>query len=146
MKKYRIYTIGKMRGITLIQQMLWRNQIEEFIRANTDKKVEFIHPPLFYNYENKDYKSEREIKEWELAQIRNSDIVIVNLDEIDDSVGSHFELATVDAVNSFGNKHIFIIGYNPNKSECHPWIKESLHREESSVGDVARYIIDYLLN
>ena len=74
---FKIYTVGKMKNISYTEQMLWRIKIANLIKKNTEEKVSFVHPPLFYNYEQKDYKSEREVKEWELNQVKQSDILAI---------------------------------------------------------------------
>lgn len=145
MKTFRIYTAGKMYGLSFDEQMNWRKQIENKIRVLSDVSLQFIHPPLFYKYDEKNHQTEREVKEWELNQIRNSDIVIVSLDGVNDSIGTHFELSTADAVNSFGNKFIYIIGIGKSKEPLHPWIEASLFRKEENYADAAEYITNYLL-
>lgn len=144
-KIFKIYTVGKMKGISFAEQMEWRLRIESLIKSRTDKTVTFIHPPFFYNYEQKDYNSEREIKEWELNQVKQCNILIVNLDDINNSVGSHFEISTAEAVNSMGNKYIYIIGVGKSKEPINPWIELSLFRNENKFEDAATYIADYLL-
>lgn len=148
---YRIYTAGKMAGLSCGEQMAWRKQIETAIRRAADtagiskSDIIFIHPPEFYQYGQTYFQSEKEVKDWDLNQVRNSDIVIVNLDTVETSIGTHYELAMVDAVNAFGNKHIFVIGIGRKGKELHPWIEESLHRRESDYDDAADYIVNYLL-
>ena len=144
-KCYQIYTCGKMGGLTYPEQMSWRRMIdyEVNIRRN-QSSVKFIHPPLFYNFEKKLHNSEYEVMEFDLAKVRESDIVAVNLDGINSSVGSCFEIATANAVNNFGNKHIFIIGIGDDES-VHPWIKNSLSRCERDIASAAEYISAYLI-
>ena len=77
----KIYTCGKMSGISYVEQMAWRLKIESEIKSAlsyTDERVKFVHPPYYYNYEEKYHKTEREILEWEMAQVHDCDIVIVN--------------------------------------------------------------------
>lgn len=140
----RIYTIGKMSGIPYEKQMGWRNKIEHAIRDRTDGNVVFIHPPLFYNFESMNYHCESEIKEFDLAKVQESDIVVVNLDQIESSVGSIYEIATACAMNDFGNKHIFVIGIG-DASNLHPWIQCSLTRCEKNIESAADYISTFLL-
>lgn len=151
-KEIKIYTCGRMKGTTYEEQMIWRKNIERLIYSrfsNSDKvntlRLSFVHPPNYYRYEEDYQKSEREIMEWELNQVRNSDILIVNTDGIEESVGSHFEMGVAWAMNHFGNKPISVIGINENNTELHPWIKESFLRVEDSLGDAADYIVDYLI-
>lgn len=149
---FRIYTAGKMSGTSLQKQTEWRFEIERHIREaaerygrSSDNSLVFIHPPLYYNYELKKHRTEREVKDWEVNQIRKSDIMIVNLDGINHSVGAHFELSVADSVNAFGGKHIYVIGVGKSEEPLHPWIQLSLHREEEDFEKAAEYIADYLL-
>lgn len=140
----KIYTAGKMSGLTLEQQMQWRTELEYKLRKFSEVKIEFIHPPLFYNYEKTYHKSEAEIKEWELNKIRECDIVVVNLDGIGSSVGTHFELGFINAMNMFGNKHIYVIGIGDTEN-LYSWIELSTLRIEPDVDSACQYINDYLL-
>ena len=150
-KSFKIYTAGKMAGLSSEKQHEWRRKVENSIRNVTEllnmpqSNISFIHPPLFYEYGENYHQSEREVKNWDLNQVRQSDIVIVNLDNVDSSIGTHYELATVDAVNAFGGKHIFVIGVGGECKELHPWIADTLHRREPNYDDAARYIVNYLL-
>lgn len=145
MKEFKIYTCGKMNGISYEKQMEWRCKIQELIESKTDKKVTFIHPPLFYGYHEIMHKSEREVKEWELNQVCDSDIVIVNLDGINESIGSHFEMGAICGANIVGNKQITVIGVGEVKPEIHPWIGLSFLRHEECLEDAADFIATYLL-
>ena len=139
-----------MYGLTYQQQMEWRSRIEHEVKLRTDKNVTFIHPPMFYNCETPVSESEKcqlekEIMDWDICQIKDSDILIVNLDNIHSSIGTHFELGVVHTINSTSDKHIYVIGIGNAEGELYPWIKLSLHRHENSVEEAADYITNYLL-
>lgn len=140
-----IYTAGKMSGTEYSDQMLWRRNAETILLEHC-KKAKFIHPPLYYNYEHQSHKTEREIKEFELSKLANSDVLLINLEGINSSVGVHFEIAHACAVNSFSNHHIFIIGFGGDYDNVHPWIKDSLFRYEYDLCKAIEYISDYLIN
>lgn len=142
----KIYTCGKMSGISFIEQMMWRSRIESEIKSSLDcgQSVKFIHPPLYYNYEENNHKTEREILEWEMTQVHDCDILIVNLDGIEDTTGSHMELGAVQGINRFGDKHIYVVGLGKSDN-LHPWIKESCIRIEEDYAKAAEYIVEYLL-
>lgn len=146
MKEYKIYTCGKMSGIPFEQQMQWRKSLEAFARDKYDgsDKIKFIHPPLYFNYEHMMHKTEREILDWEMMQLHECDIVVVNLEGIDSTVGSHMELGAVQGINRFGDKYIYVVGIGEDNN-LHPWIKETCNRIESNYSDAATYIIEYLL-
>ena len=140
----KIYTAGKMSGITFEDQMKWRKEFEHCLREHTDKQLSFLHPPLYYNYESINHKTEAEIKEWELNQLRDCNIVIVNLRDVNTTVGTHFELGFINAVNMFGNKHIYVIGIG-DETNIHPWIELSMFRQEPNIESACDYITEYLL-
>lgn len=142
MEQYKIYTLGKTEGLTYEQQMGWRKQLESLIREKTDVNIAFIHPPMYYNCDGRCYNG-REAKLWNLRQIYNSDIVIVNLYDIEKSIDDIYWLGVIDAINSLGNKLIHIIGIG---EFMQPWIIDStLLRQESSLEDTAEYVVNYLL-
>lgn len=146
MKEYKIYTCGKMSGITFNQQMQWRLLLESFVKNkyDGDDRIKFIHPPVYFNYEYAHHKSEREILDWEMKQLHDCDIVVVNLNRIDSTTGSHMELGAVQGINRFGDKYIYVIGIGKD-DDLHPWIKETCMRIESNYSDAAQYIVEYLL-
>lgn len=142
MKTYKIYTAGKMGGLSYDEQMKWRKELEDIIRSKCDKSLTFVHPPMFYQYDND--ADEAEAKEWDIAQLMDSDIVVVDLATIADSIGTHIELGIIEAMNRRGDKHIHLVGVGkPNVN--HPWIQMGMLRQEDILEDVADFIINYLL-
>lgn len=140
MKTYKIFTSGKMGGLSYRQQMEWRREIEKQIRGQTIKPLTFIHPPMFYQYRD----NEIEAMNWEMNHLIDSDIVIVNLENIANSIGTHMELGVVDAVNKALPKNIYVVGIGePDTS--HPWISNSLFHTEECIEDAAEYIVSHLL-
>lgn len=142
MKTYKIFTAGKMGGLSYDEQIKWRKDFETILRSRCNKSLIFVHPPMFYQYG--DETNEREAREWEINQLKDSDIVVVNLTTIADSIGTHIELGIIKAMNEFGYKHIHLIGVGePNVS--HPWIQMGMLRQENTLEDAADYISTYLL-
>lgn len=139
----KVYTCGGMKNKTTEQAMEWRNKLDKILGMMSDNIVVF-NPPEFYNYDDLNHQSESEIKEFELAKLSESHVLVVDFDGIEESVGSCIELGYANAMNSFGNKHIFIIGYNKSGKEVHPWISESCIRIEKSLRDIAYYIANYI--
>ena len=90
------------------------------------------------------HQTEREAMIWNLNQLRESDIVVVRLDDIGDSVGTHMELGFIEAINQMGDHHIYVIGVGRPNIE-HPWLNEVLFRREKTMKDAAEYISTYLL-
>lgn len=146
MKEYKIYTCGKMSGIPFEKQMQWRLALESFVKERYDGSdvIKFVHPPLYFNYEQKMHKTEREILDWEMMQLYECDIVVVDFNGIDSTIGSHMELGAVQGINRFSNKYIYVIGVGEEQN-LHPWIKKTCNRIENNYLDASRYIVEYLL-
>lgn len=146
MKEYKIYTCGKMSGTTFEKQMKWRKNLEELVneKYGGNDKIKFIHPPLFFNYEHMQHKTEREILDWEMKQLHDCDVVVIDFDGIDSTIGSHMEIGAVQGINRFGDKYIYVVGVGEEK-KLHPWIKESCMRIENNLDDLAQYIAEYLV-
>lgn len=142
----KIYTAGKMLGLTYQEQMDWRYKIENMIENKTDQLIKFIHPPLVYNYIEPSHKTEQEVMNWDLSHLKDCDIVIVNLEEIESSIGTIFEMAAANELNHSGHKHIYIVGFGHTDKSLHPWIELSLHRKEDTLEDAADYVAEYLLD
>jgi len=140
----KIYTAGKMSGLSYTEQTAWRIDFEEALLSKASCKVTIVNPPMYYNYLSQNHNSEAEVKEWDLNQVRDSDIVVVNLQGIESSIGTHFELGFINAINSFGGKHIYVVGIG-NPKKLHPWIDLSMFRCEPDVESAADYIANYLL-
>lgn len=141
----KIYTAGKMSGLTREEQLGWRTEFASLLDDVMGISVKVVNPPLFYDPNDPDASSvEAEAKEWDLAQIRDSDVVVINLDGIEDSIGTHYELGYINAINSFGNKHIYVVGFG-GKRDFHPWIKLSLFRWEPNVIAAADFVAKFCL-
>lgn len=131
-----------MGGLSYDEQMSWRRSLETHLRKGTNKNMIFVHPPMFYQYGSE--KNEREARAWEINQLKDIDIVVVDLTTISDSIGTHIEFGIIEAMNEFGYKHIHLIGIGkPNVN--HPWIQMGLFKQVDTLEDATDYIINYLL-
>lgn len=144
LKTYKIYTAGKMGGLSYEDQMYWRHKLEDLVKERTYKSVEFVHPPEYYTYGAAHHKTNHEVRMWDLSQVKSSDVVVFDLTTISDSIGTLMELATVDAMNQFGYKSIYAIGVGSADTD-HPWVEDCLLRREDTLEDAADYIARYLL-
>lgn len=141
MKPFKIFTSGKMGGLNYSEQMSWRLELENMILRNSDKPVEFMHPPRYFDYNTPDQTM---VKKWELNQISDSDIVIVDLSTIKDSIGTHIELGFIEAINKVRNKNIFVIGLGKPNTK-HPWIDSALFYRADTIEEISDFILTYLL-
>ncbi|SCY31518.1 hypothetical protein [Ruminococcus sp. YE282] len=140
-KTFKIFTSGAMGGLTYNEQMDWRLELEHLVFELTEKKVKFIHPPDFFDY---DFHDQRVVKEWEINQLLDSDIVVINLSNIKNSIGTHIELGVVQAANRLPGHHITTIGIGEPNTD-HPWIKSSIFYSVKDTVEAADFICKYLL-
>ena len=143
MKNFKIYLSGAMSGISWEEQTKWRSQFQNAIKFGDydyEKKVTFFDPTQYYNFEEKRHKSEREIMEFDLYNLRNSDLVLVNLGNSGDkSIGTSMELMLAKEL------HIPVIAFNGNK-EIHPWISEVCLRICDNLKEAVEHVVEFYLN
>lgn len=141
METVKIYLSGGMGSLSMEEQSKWRNQIIKEINFNChcEKKPIFFNPVDYYNFEEKQHKTEKEIVEFDLNALRNSDLIIVNFND-PKSIGTCAELAIAY------DRHIPIIGINKDKSELHPWLTEFTMRMCDSVREAVEYTVNFFLN
>lgn len=148
MRYVKIYTAGKMGGLAFAEKMGWRSAFEKELgtRISDWVKIDYIHPPMFYDYDDPspNFKHVEEIKTWDLTQLSTCDIVVVNLKDIETSIGTCMELGFIDALNATRSKKIFVIGIG-DENKLNQWIKQSMFRVEESIASAADYIRKYLL-
>ena len=104
-----------------------------------EKKATFFNPVNFYNFEEKRHKSEKEVMEFDLYNLRNSDIVIVNFNN-EKSIGTAMELMLAKEYK------IPVIAFGINEKEIHPWLLECCTRICDSLREAVEYVVDFYLN
>ena len=104
-----------------------------------EKKPVFFDPTRFYNLKEKQQKSEREVMEFDLNGLRNSDLVIVNFND-PLSLGTCAELAIAYDMKKP------IIGINKEGKELHPWLECFCNRMCESIKEAVEYTVDFYLN
>ena len=86
--KPKIYLAGKMFGLSNAQMNNWRVGVARLLGEN----FHTINPCDYYNFEiDRSEYTDSEVKEFDLTQVKNSHIVLVNL-EHPDSIGTAIEL------------------------------------------------------
>lgn len=142
METCKIYLSGGMSSLDFEEQTKWRKQITNSILFgdyNYEKKPIFFNPVDYYDFKEKRHKTEREIVEFDLNAVRNSDLIIVNFND-PNSIGTCAELAIAY------NMRIPIIGINKDNTELHPWLVEFTTRMCDSIREAVDYVVDFYLN
>ena len=144
MKNFQIYLAGGMAKFgkeNFKECNNWRVLCKNVLE-NCDSRflVSVINPNDYFNFnEPVRYLSEREVMEFDLNKVRNSDMVIINFNDMY-SLGSMAELAI-----SY-EKRIPVIGLNVDGQKLHPWQTEMCNRIFIDVGEMIDYIEDFYLN
>ncbi len=141
----KIYLAGKMSGLTFNEMNEWRRELELKLRALADVsgcKVKVINPVKYYNFQEVKHQSEREVKDYDLKLVNSSDVIIVNLDGLQTSDGTKYELHDARKSNipviAFGNKRLY--------DNLHSWTQDNITRIEEDINDVVVYIKDFYMS
>lgn len=141
MEKVKIYLSGGMGNLSFEEQSKWRQQVQDAIKFNyeCEKKPVFFNPVDYYNFQEVRYRSEREIMEFDLYNLRNSNLIVVNFND-PKSIGTAMELMLAKEY------HIPIIGFGVNGQTIHPWLLECCTRVCDSLREVVEHVVEFYLN
>lgn len=144
-KRLKIYAAGKMMGLDLKEMNEWRVNLKTILNNLVELKdnyeIDLINPVDFYNFENKAHKSEKEVMRFDLAHVKSSDIIIVNLENVNTSIGTCIELYEAY------KQEIPILAFGTDEAyeQTHPWLKECITRVESNIIGLCNYIFDFYM-
>lgn len=128
-----------MTGLTFEESNDWRVFIKNKLIQIADSSVKIINPNDYFNFLLKTHETEREVKNFDLHLVRNSDLIVVNFNA-PNSIGTAQELAVANE-----NK-IPILGLNEHNFKLHLWLVESCERIFDNRTDLIYYIRDYYLS
>lgn len=144
MKEITIYLAGKMSGLSHNQMNTWRLETENLLRnysSVTNSTVNIINPVSYYNFEEKRYKSEREVMQFDINKVRGSDIIIVNMEGLNSSIGTCIECYEAYKreipVLAFGSQELF--------NEVHSWVQCCITRKDDNYIETCKYIKDFYM-
>ena len=133
--------MGKFGKDNFEKSNAWRIYCKNTLEnCECDYNVKAINPNDYFNFkeEQPKYVSQREVMELDLHKLRNSNLVIVNFNDMY-SLGSMSELAI-----SY-DRRIPIIGLDIDNQELHPWQIEMCNRIFSDIDEMLDYVEDYYL-
>ena len=141
METVKIYLSGGMSGVSFKEQSKWRSNIMDEIRYNREctKNPTFFNPVMYYNFEEKLHKSEKEIMEFDLYNLRNSDLVVVNFNN-PASIGTAMELMLAK------ERNIPVIAFGINNQDVHPWLLECCTRICDDIRETVNHVVEFYLN
>lgn len=141
METCRIYLAGGMSNLTLEEQTKWRMRFQDAVKYgdyDCEKKAIFFDPTQNYSIFEQEHKSEREVFEYDLYNLKRSDLVVVNFNA-PKSIGTAMELAIAKENN------IPVIGLNKDNVELHPWILECCTRVCDDFREFVEYVVKFFL-
>lgn len=145
MNKLTIYLAGKMSGLKFEEMNGWRIIVKQQLRkvsmCTELNTLKIINPVDYFNFEEKRYKSELEVMKYDLARVRNSDLIIVNLAGLDTSIGTIIECYEAYSLNI----PILAFGSNEDYEKLHPWIKCCITRYDDSYEECVEYVRDFYM-
>lgn len=134
--KFQIYLCGGMSKFNkenFEEGNRWRKFCKQIFESKSG--IDCINPNDYFNFvdEPPAYNSEKEIMEFDLNKLRNSDLVIINFNDMY-SLGSMAELAIAY------EKRIPVIGLDEEKQKLHPWQAEMCARIFSNMNELIEYV------
>ena len=141
MESVKIYLAGGMSNLTLEEQTKWRTRFQdavEYGEYDCKKKPIFFDPTHNYSIFEQEHKSEREVFEYDLYNLKRSDLVVVNFNA-PKSIGTAMELAIAK------ENDIPVIGLNKDNAELHPWILECCTRVCEDFKELVEYVVKFFL-
>ena len=143
MRDYSIYLaggMGKFGKENFDKGNNWRKYCKYTLENfDSNKKVTVINPNDYYNFVDEPrYKSEKEIMEFDLHKVRESDLVIISFNDMY-SLGSMAELAIAY------ERRIPVIGLDIDNQSLHPWQVEMCSRIFIDVDEMLDYVEDFYL-
>lgn len=133
-----------MSGLTYEEMNQWRVDISKIINHMADYHeciVDVINPVNYYNFENPKHQNEKEVMKYDLAHVKTSNIIVVKLDGLNNSIGSCIEL-----YEAYKNDiPVIAFGTKEEYEELHPWIRECITRYEKTDDEVSLYISEFYM-
>ena len=143
MKDYYIYLaggMGKFGKERFEEGNNWRIYCKKILENyESNKNIIVVNPNDYFNFvEEPRYISEREVMEFDLHKVRNSNLIIINFND-KYSLGSMAELAIAY------EKRIPVIGLDIDKQILHPWQYEMCSRIFIDVDEMLEYVRDFYI-
>jgi len=145
MRDFQLYLcggMGKFGKENFNESNDWRVYCKRLLEnSECNFSVKTINPNDYFNFkeETPKYQTQREIMELDFHKLVNSDLVIINYNDVY-SLGSMAELAIAY------EKRIPVIGLNLDRQELHPWQKEMTNRIFVDMNEMIDYVEDYYLS
>lgn len=146
MKSLDIYLAGAMSGLSFEDMNSWRELLKVTLKKVSDFagcQINVTNPVDYYNFKEKKHQNEREVMQFDLNKVKSSDLIIVNVVKLNNSIGTAIELYEAS------KRDIPIIAYNPNGeidyNTIHPWLQCYISRVEEHAFVLSEYVRDFYM-
>ena len=129
MSKLRVYLSGCVKKADDEFQS-WRDECLNGFYEN----LKFIDPNSYFNYTDKPPKTDKQCLDLFIWQVKNCDVILVNLDHSDDSCGTCME---IEHAFCYG---IPIIAFGSKPETWYSWVKERSSVIFNNLEDTLEYI------
>ena len=140
MSTTRIYLAGRCKGLE-DEGKGWRKKATEALYQAAswkESRISVIDPLDYFSYKEQNNKSHKQVKNYYMSRIRKCDIVLVNLEGTNESIG------TAQEVQFAVDNNVVVIGFNAGKG--YPWIEEvDCQVVFQTLFEAVDYIRDYYL-
>lgn len=143
-KTLKIYLAGKMGSLTLKEMNGWRVKITDMLFTQADSagyKLDVINPVMYFNTLEHKHQTEEEAMDFDLRHVATSDVVIVNLKDINTSIGTCIEVYRAWTLGI----PVVAYGMMVDWIAIHPWVKRCITRHETKKTDVCNYIREFYM-
>lgn len=142
--KLTIYLAGKMSGLCKNDYCVWRSELTNALMIKScllDSSIQVINPSDYFDFDNMDRHLEKEVMQFDLNMVRQSDIVIVNVNGVSSSIGTAIELYEANLLN------IPVIAYTEGDvvDDIHPWIENCFSTVQMNKDELVDYIRDFYM-
>ena len=142
--KLTIYLAGKMSGLNKNDYCKWRSELTDALIDKSflvGSSIQIINPTDYFDFDDMDRHSEKEVMQFDLNMVRQSDIVIVNVSGVSSSIGTAIELYEANRLN------IPVIAYTDIDvaDDVHPWIENCFSTVQMSKDELIDYIRDFYM-
>ena len=143
--KLTIYLAGRMSGLSKEDYSSWRDKISNKLYLHADilgASIQVINPADYFDFNDMDRHLEKEVMQFDLNMVRQSDIVIANVDGISKSIGTAIELYEANRLN------IPVIAYTECEevnNSIHPWIENCLSTVQMGMDELIEYIKNFYM-
>lgn len=114
----------------------WRVNCKNVLEKHEcDYKVKITNPNDYFNFKEEPptYQTQREIMEFDLNKVRNSNLLIVNFNDM-------YSLGTMSEIAIAYERRIPIVGLDIGKQNLHPWQIEMTNRIFDNINEMLEYV------